>query len=63
MYDKIHYNKKKNDSIFISIQNSETLGYKSNKICIGSIGKKLQNSNERNKKKTEVNGNMYHVYE
>ena len=39
------------------------LGYKSNKICIGSIGKKLQNSNERNKKKTEVNGNMYYVYE
>ena len=39
---------KKYDSIFINIQNSETLGYKSDKICIGSIEKKLQNSNERN---------------
>ena len=54
---------KKHDSIFINIQNSETLGYKSNKIGIGSIEKKLQNSNERNKKKLEVNGNMYYVYE
>ena len=55
---------KKHDSIFINIQNSETLGYKSNKIGIGSIEKKLQNSNQRNKKKKlEVNGNMYYVYE
>ena len=42
---------KKHDSIFINIQNSETLGYKSNKIGIGSIEKKLQNSNQRKKKK------------
>ena len=30
---------KKYDSIFINIQNSETLGYKSDKICIGSTEK------------------------